>query len=80
MRCLVCSGKGCHVCKRIGWLEVMPGGAPHPNVLRAGGLDPDEWMGFYINIGLDRLVLMRHAIEDIRLLHGGELRFLTQFR
>jgi phenylalanyl-tRNA synthetase alpha chain len=80
MQCLVCGGRGCRLCKQIGWLEVMPGGVPHPNVLRAGGIDPDEWMGFYINVGLDRLVMMRYGIDDVRLFHGGELRFLNQFK
>ncbi len=80
MQCLVCGGGGCRVCKHVGWLEVMPGGVPHPNVLRAGGIDPDQWMGFYINIGLDRLVMMRYGIDDVRLFHSGDLRFLTQFK
>jgi len=80
MQCLVCGGSGCRVCKHVGWLELMPGGAPHPNVFRAGGIDPDEWMGFYINIGLDRLVMMRYGIDDVRLFHGADLRFLSQFK
>ena len=79
MECQVCSGGGCQLCKGVGWLEVMPGGVPHPNVLRAAGIDPDRWMGFYINIGLDRLVMMRYGIEDVRLFHSADLRFLTQF-
>lgn len=80
MKCHVCGGKGCRVCKNVGWIEVMPGGAPHPNVLRAAGLDPDEWTGFYINIGLDRLVMMRYGVDDVRLFHSADLRFLNQFR
>lgn len=80
MQCLVCNGVGCRVCKHVGWLEVMPGGVPHPNVLRASGLDPDEWMGFYVDIGLDRLVMMRYGIDDVRLFHSADLRFLSQFR
>jgi phenylalanyl-tRNA synthetase alpha chain len=79
MECQVCHGTGCKVCQRVGWLEVMPGGAPHPNVLKAGGIDPSEWMGFYINVGLDRLVMMRYGIDDVRLFHSGDLRFLSQF-
>ncbi len=79
MQCLNCGGKGCSVCKHNGWLEMMPGGPPHPNVLRAGGINPDKWQGFYINIGLDRLVMMKYGINDIRLLHSGDLRFLKQF-
>jgi phenylalanyl-tRNA synthetase alpha chain len=57
----------------------MPGGSPHPNVLRAAGLDPAEYTGFYVNIGLDRLVMMRGGIDDVRLFHSGDLRFLEQF-
>jgi phenylalanyl-tRNA synthetase alpha chain len=79
MQCQVCGGKGCSVCKHKGWVEIMPGGAPHPNVLRAGGLDPKKWQGFYLNVGLDRLVMMKYGIDDIRLLHSGDLRFLKQF-
>jgi phenylalanyl-tRNA synthetase alpha chain len=79
MKCTVCGGKGCRTCHEVGWLEVMPGGSPHPNVLRAGGLDPDEWTGFYVNVGLDRLVMMRYGIDDVRLMHSADLRFLTQF-
>ena len=80
MQCLVCEGAGCRVCKQVGWLEIMPGGAPHPNVLRAGGVDPDAWMGFYVNVGMDRLVMMRYGIDDVRLFHSADLRFLHQFR
>lgn len=80
MECQVCGGKGCSVCKHVGWIEVMPGGTPHPNVLKAAGLDPDEWTGFYINIGLDRMVMMRYGINDVRLFHSADLRFLQQFK
>lgn len=79
MRCLVCDGKGCSVCKRVGWLEVMPGGPPHPNVLRAGGIDPEKWQGAYINIGIDRILMMKYGIDDVRLFHSSDLSFLTQF-
>lgn len=79
MACLVCGQKGCSVCKQVGWIEIMPGGSPHPNVLRAAGLDPAEYTGFYVNIGLDRLVMMRYELDDVRLLHSGDLRFLNQF-
>ncbi|MCI6157899.1 MAG: phenylalanine--tRNA ligase subunit alpha [Peptoniphilaceae bacterium] len=80
MECQVCHGRGCRTCQQVGWLEVMPGGSPHPNVLRAAGLDPSIWSGFYINIGLDRLVMMRYAVEDVRLFYSQDLRFLKQFR
>ena len=80
MGCLVCGGTGCSVCKHVGWIEIMPGGTPHPNVLRAAGLDPAEFTGFYVNIGLDRLVMMRYGVDDVRLFHSANLRFLSQFR
>ena len=80
MECLVCGGKGCRVCNQNGWIEVMPGGVIHPNVLKSAGLDPEEWTGFYINIGLDRLVMMRYGVDDVRLFHGCDLRFLKQFK
>ncbi len=80
MECLNCAGRGCAVCKQDGWLEVMPGGPPHPNVFRAGGIDPDQWEGFYLNVGLDRLAMMRFEINDVRLFHSADLRFLSQFK
>ena len=80
MECLVCGGKGCKVCNHNGWIEVMPGGVIHPNVLKSAGLDPEVWTGFYINIGLDRLVMMRYGIDDVRLFHSGDLRFLREFK
>jgi len=80
MECLVCEGKGCSVCKHVGWIEIMPGGTPHPNVLKAAGLDPAEYTGFYVNIGLDRLVMMRYEINDIRLLRSADIRFLDQYK
>ena len=80
MECLVCGGKGCKVCNHNGWIEVMPGGVIHPNVLKSARLDPEEWTGFYINIGLDRLVMMRYGVDDVRLFHSADLRFLSQFK
>ncbi len=80
MECLVCGGKGCKVCNHNGWIEVMPGGVIHPNVLRSANLDPDVWTGFFINIGLDRLVMMRYGVDDVRLFRNADLRFLKQFK
>lgn len=80
MECLVCGGKGCKVCNHNGWIEVMPGGVIHPNVLKSAGLNPEKWTGFYINIGLDRLVMMRYGVDDVRLFHSADLRFLKQFK
>jgi len=80
IRCLICSGKGCSVCKKVGWVELLPCGMIHPNVLKAGGINPDEYNGFAFGLGLDRLVMMRYAIDDIRHIHGSDLRFLEQFK
>ena len=80
MKCLVCDGVGCRTCNNVGWIEVMPGGAPHPNVLKAAGLDPEVYSGFYINIGLDRLAMMKYLINDVRYFYSGDLRFLNQFK
>ncbi|MGM0577184.1 MAG: phenylalanine--tRNA ligase subunit alpha [Myxococcota bacterium] len=80
IQCRVCGGGGCSVCKHSGWVELLPCGLVHPNVLRFGGLDPDEWSGWAFGLGLSRLVMMRYQIEDIRHLMGGDLRFISQFR
>jgi len=77
--CLICEGAGCSVCKQSGWLELLPCGLVHPNVIKAGGLDPEVYSGFAFGLGLTRLVMMKYGIDDIRLLQGGDLRFLKQF-
>jgi phenylalanyl-tRNA synthetase alpha chain len=79
IKCLICGGKGCSTCGKTGWVELCPGGMVHPNVLKAGGLNPNNWQGFAFGLGFDRLVMMRHRINDIRLLYSGDLRFLKQF-
>ena len=80
IQCLICGGPGCPVCKQSGWVELLPCGLVHPNVLRFGGIDPEEWSGFAFGLGLTRLVMMRYAIDDIRHLQGGDLRFIRQFQ
>lgn len=79
IKCLVCSGKGCSVCKQSGWVELMPCGMVHPEVLRFGQIDPKVYSGFAFGLGLTRLVMMKYKIDDIRLLQSGDLRFLRQF-
>ena len=79
IQCLICGGPGCPVCKQSGWVELLPCGLVHPNVLRKSGIDPDEWGGFAFGLGLTRLAMMRYGIDDIRHLLGGDLRFLNQF-
>ncbi len=80
INCLICSGKGCSVCKQTGWVELLPCGMVHPNVLRAGNINAGEWNGFAFGLGLDRLVMMKYGIDDIRHLNSGDLRFNHQFR
>jgi phenylalanyl-tRNA synthetase alpha chain len=77
-RCPFCTN-GCSVCKQSRWIELLPCGLVHPNVLRACGLDADEWSGFAFGLGLSRLVMLRFGIGDVRLLLSGDLRFLEQF-
>ena len=79
IQCLICGGAGCAVCKQGGWVELLPCGLVHPNVLRMSGIDPEQWGGFAFGLGLTRLVMMRYGIDDIRHLQGGDLRFLEQF-
>ena len=79
INCLICGGAGCSVCKQTGWVELLPCGMVHPNVLRAGGIDPEKYSGFAFGLGLSRLVMMKYGIDDIRLLSSGDLRFLRQF-
>jgi phenylalanyl-tRNA synthetase alpha chain len=77
-RCPFCE-EGCSVCSRTTWLELCPCGMVHPNVLRHGGVDPERYTGFAFGLGLSRLVMLRHRIDDIRHLLGGDQRFLEQF-
>lgn len=79
IHCLICDGEGCSVCKRTGWVELLPCGAVHPNVLRSCDIDPEEYTGFAFGLGLDRLIMMRYGINDIRYFQSGNLKFLEQF-
>jgi phenylalanyl-tRNA synthetase alpha chain len=77
--CLICGGKGCRVCKNSGWIEFLGCGLVHPNVLRAGNIDPDQWSGFAFGMGLNRLIMMQAGINDIRHFMSGDIRFVQQF-
>jgi len=79
IQCLICNGAGCSVCRQSGWVELLPCGLVHPNVLRMGGIDPKEWSGFAFGLGLNRLVMMKYGINDIRHFLSGDIRFLRQF-
>jgi len=77
--CFRCGGVGCPFCKGEGWVELLGAGMVHPQVLRAGGIDPERYSGFAFGVGLDRLALIRFQIDDIRLLFENDMRFLGQF-
>jgi phenylalanyl-tRNA synthetase alpha chain len=79
LRCTVCGGAGCRLCKDSGWVEIIPGGMIHPTVLRNGGLDPARVSGFAFGAGVDRIAALWYRIPDIRLLYDNDLRFLEQF-
>jgi len=85
MQCFKCSGLGtsadvrCSVCSASGWIEIMGAGMVHPNVLKNAGLNPDEYQGFAFGGGLDRLVMLKTGIDNIRMLYNGDLRVVNQF-
>ncbi len=77
--CIMCGGKGCRVCKHSGWLEIAGAGMVNPAVFRAVGYDPEEWTGYAFGMGIERIAMIRHAINDLRLLYENNTRFLHQF-
>lgn len=79
INCLVCKGEGCKLCKGLGWIEVMPCGMIHPNVLRGAGVDPQEYSGFAFGFGLSRLTQLKYAISDCRLMFSDDPKYLNQF-
>ncbi len=77
--CFVCGGKGCRLCKGEGWIEILGAGMVHPNVLRGCGIDPDVYSGFAFGMGIERIVMKKFNIDDMRLLYENDVRFLSQF-
>lgn len=77
--CISCKGQGCGLCKHTGWLEILGAGMVHPEVLRNGGIDPEEYSGFAWGMGIERLVLLKYGINDIRTFMQNDMRFLNQF-
>lgn len=77
--CFKCGGKGCPMCKGEGWVEILGGGMVHPKVLKNGGIDPEKYSGYAFGVGLERLVMFRFNIDDMRLLFENDTRFLSQF-
>jgi phenylalanyl-tRNA synthetase alpha chain len=78
MGCVMCQGKGCRVCKNTGWLEVLGSGMIHPNVLKSVGLDSERWSGFAFGLGVERLVMLKYGIPDLRLFFENDARFLRR--
>nr|WP_039656367.1 phenylalanine--tRNA ligase subunit alpha [Clostridium tyrobutyricum] len=77
--CFVCNGKGCKVCKGEGWIELLGCGMVHPQVLRNCGIDPEVYSGFAFGMGVDRMVMLKYGIDDIRNMYESDMRFLNQF-
>jgi phenylalanyl-tRNA synthetase alpha chain len=77
--CFLCKGKGCQLCKYSGWLEILGCGMIHPNVLRMTGHDPEKYTGYAFGIGVERIVMQKYGIHDIRLFFNNNVRFLRQF-
>ena len=79
VQCIMCEGKGCRTCSGTGWLEILGAGMVDPNVLRGVGIDPDVYTGFAFGMGIERLAMLKYAIDDIRLFFNDDVRFLEQF-
>jgi phenylalanyl-tRNA synthetase alpha chain len=77
--CGICNGMGCKSCRHKGWLEVGGCGMVHPQVLRNGGIDPTQWNGYAWGFGIERMAMLKHDVDDIRLFYESDLRFLEQF-
>ncbi len=77
--CFVCGGKGCRLCKGEGWIELLGAGLVHPNVLKAGGIDPEIYSGLAFGMGIERVVMTSYGIDDMRHLYENDIRFLGQF-
>ncbi len=79
VQCIMCEGKGCRICSGTGWLEILGSGMVDPNVLRGVGIDPDVYSGFAFGMGIERLAMLKYAVDDIRLFFNNDERFLNQF-
>lgn len=80
VQCIMCGGKGCKTCSGTGWLEILGAGMVDPNVLKGVGIDPDVYSGFAFGVGVERLAMLKYAIDDIRLFFNNDVRFLNQFK
>lgn len=80
VQCIMCNGKGCKVCSGSGWLEILGAGMVDVNVLKNVGIDPEEYSGFAFGMGVERMIMLKYAIDDIRLFFNNDMRFLSQFK
>ncbi len=78
--CFKCGGRGCRVCKGSGWIEILGCGMVHPSVLKVGGIDTEKYTGFAFGLGVERVAMLKHEIDDIRLLYENDMRFIEQFK
>ncbi|MBE5100491.1 phenylalanine--tRNA ligase subunit alpha [Priestia aryabhattai] len=78
--CAKCGGKGCNVCKQTGWIEILGAGMVHPNVLEMAGYDSTKYHGFAFGIGVERIAMLKHGVDDIRHFYTNDVRFLDQFK
>lgn len=79
MVCFKCQGKGCSSCSQSGWIEILGAGMVHPKVLNTVGIDSKKYQGFAFGLGMDRITMLKHGVEDIRLFYSGDLRLVNQF-
>jgi len=77
--CMICSGKGCNICKYTGWVEILGCGMVDPNVLTNCGIDPEKYSGYAFGMGIERITMLKYQIDDIRLFFENDQRFLEQF-
>jgi len=78
--CVICSGRGCRVCKDSGWIEILGAGMVHPRVLEMSGYDPEECSGFAFGMGVERIAMLKYGVDDLRLFFANDMRLLQQFR
>ncbi|MPN03722.1 Phenylalanine--tRNA ligase alpha subunit [bioreactor metagenome] len=77
--CFNCNGKGCHICKKTGWIEILGSGMVHPRVLEMAGIDSKRYTGFAFGMGIERVAMLKYGIDDIRTFYLDDLRFLSNF-
>ena len=77
--CIFCKGRGCSICKHVGWLEILGCGMVDPEVYKSVKYDSDKWTGYAFGMGIERIAMLKYGVQDIRLFYSGDVRFLRQF-